>query len=116
MSQTAFVIAGDHATTVANDVHDFRYRASMRHLPVGAEVAARTNDVVETQFMVEQGTVGFMINGSEAVIFAGDFVRVPPGAVHAYRNAGDISARLLVRTTSPHTVKRALRVLMDHAA
>lgn len=116
MSHRAFVIAGNFAATVANDVQDFRYRAGIRDIAVGECVSPRTNEVVETQFVVEAGIVEFMVNGSEAVTFAGDFVRVPPGAVHAYRNAGNIPARLLVRTTSPLVMKRALRVTLENAA
>src|SRR5689334_15411503 len=106
MAKRAFVIAGDKAAKVANDESDFRYRASVHTLPVGAQVAVKTNPQAETQFMVEHGIVEFMVNGAASHALAGDFVRVPPGMTYAYRNAGDEIATVLERTVSPEAYKR----------
>lgn len=116
MTKRAFVIAGDRATTIANDVADFHYRAAVHVLPVGAQTAARVNAVAETQFMVEDGLVEFMVGGATTYLLAGDFVRVPPGVVYAYLNAGDGPATVLMRTTSPDVRKRAMRVRLEFAA
>ncbi len=110
MNNKAFVIANGEASHIANDECDFRYRAARHCLPVGVQAAAQTNTQAETQFMVEDGIVEFMIGGATAMVLAGDFVRVPPGVVHAYRNAGDSAAHLLVRRTSPQPTRRALRL------
>lgn len=116
MTKRAFVIAGDRATTIANDVADFHYRAAVHVLPVGAQVPINVNTLAETQVMVEDGLVEFMVGGCAATLMAGDFVRVPPGAVYAYRNAGDGPATVLIRTTSPEAQKRAMRVRLEFAA
>jgi mannose-6-phosphate isomerase-like protein (cupin superfamily) len=112
MAKRAFVIAGDRAARVANDDSDFRYRATAHMLPVGVQVAAKVNAKAETQFMVEDGIVEFMVSGAASHALTGDFVRVPPGMTYAYRNAGDGVATILERTVSPEAYKRALRIVV----
>lgn len=116
MGKRAFLIAGDRATLIANDVTDFSYRASVHHLPIGVQVPAHISERAETQFMVEDGIVEFMIGGAAGMALGGDFVRVPPSVPFAYRNAGDTAAVLLVRTTSPKAICRAIRVGFEFAA
>jgi quercetin dioxygenase-like cupin family protein len=116
MASRAFVIAGDRAAVVANDFADFFYRGTAHRLPVGAQTAARTNPLAETQLMVEDGIVEFMVGGASSHVLAGDFVRVPPGVVFAYRNAGDGPATVLLRHVSPGAQKRAVRVSVQFAA
>jgi mannose-6-phosphate isomerase-like protein (cupin superfamily) len=116
MCSKAFVITGDSVATIANDVTDFRYRAISHFVPVGVQAAARSAERVETQFMVAIGTVEFMIGGATAIAFAGDFVRVPPGIIYAWRNAGDTPAHILMRSVSPAPLQRAMRVRVDFAA
>jgi len=116
MGNRAFLIAGQCAARIANDDTDFRYRAATHDLPVGVQVSVRCNELSESQFLVEDGIVEFMIGGGTGIAFDGDFVRVPPGVVHAYRNAGDTAARILVRTVRPAPVRRALHVGFDFAA
>ena len=116
MGHRAFMIAGDRAEIVANDDLDFRHRAAAHQLPGGVQVAALCNEVSETQFLVEDGLVEFMIGGGAGIAFEGDFVRVPRGVVYAYRNAGDTAAKILVRSASPTPLRRALRVSFEFAA
>lgn len=116
MKRTSFVIAGSAAAVIANDGSDFRYHAALMVLPVDGKAEARTNQQYETQFLVEAGTVEFMIGGGTGISFAGDFVRVPPGIVHACRNMAEDPARVLVRHISPVPVQRAARVCIDFAA
>lgn len=47
-------------------------------------------------FYVLDGAFDFTIDGTAARVGAGDFVRIPDGAMHAFRNAGAAPARLLV--------------------
>lgn len=112
----AFFIAGGRAAPIANDVTDFRYRAGSVELPVGALVCAQVVDGLETQFVVALGTVEFMIGGATEIASAGDFARVPPGVVHAFRNAGDETAIVLKRRISPKPVEHALSITIDFAA
>lgn len=116
MGNRAFVIAGGHATLIANDVNDFRYHASAHYVPVGVQVPVRTHDRAETQFVVEDGVIEFMIGGAAGLVLAGDFVRVPAGVPYAYRNAGETTARVLVRAVNPTVVKRAVQITATFAA
>jgi quercetin dioxygenase-like cupin family protein len=116
MGNRAFLIAGDRATVIANDNCDFRYRATVHCLPVGAQVAAHSHATAETQFLIDDGIIEFMIGGMAGIVLAGDFVRVPQGVPYAYRNAGDTTARLLVRTTSPAAARRVARLSAEFAA
>ena len=97
MSDRAFVIAGDQAAVVANDIDDSRYRAAAHYVPVGVQVPVRSHDDAETQFMLEDGTLEFMVGGAATYLTAPNLIRVPPGVPYAYRNVGDDTARLLVR-------------------
>lgn len=116
MGNRAFVIAGGQAALIANDVSDFRYHAAAHYLPVGVQVPMRTHDRAETQFVVEDGVVEFMIGGAAGLVLQGDFVRVPAGVPYAYRNAGDSTARILMRAVNPAAVKRAVQVTATFAA
>jgi mannose-6-phosphate isomerase-like protein (cupin superfamily) len=116
MGHRGFMIAGGHAALVANDVNDFRYRATAHYVPVGVQVPVRTHDRAETQFVVEDGVVEFMIGGAAAIVLTGDFVRVPAGVPYAYRNAGDTTARVLMRAVNPTAVQRAMQVTVTFAA
>lgn len=116
MGQRAFLIMGSHARLIANDDCDFRYRASAHYLPVGAQVPTRCHERAEMQFMVEDGIVEFMVGGAAGIALAGDFVRVPAGMHYAYRNAGDETARLLVRSVNPVPTRRATEVIATFAA
>jgi len=116
MTNRAFAVAGGAAIAIANDVGDFRYRAMSVCVPIGIQAEARVAANVEVQIMVEDGFVEFMINGGAAVVLPGDFVRVPPRAVFAYRNAGDEPAHLLMRYANPAPIDRALRIVRDTAA
>ena len=116
MAQKAFVIAGDRAAIVANDNCDFRYRAAVHYVPVGVQVPVRCHDHAETQFMIEDGMVEFMIGGAAGYVLPGDFIRVPAGVPYAYRNAGDTTVRVLARTVSPQIAARALRITAEFAA
>ena len=101
MSNAAFVVTNGHASPVANDGCDFRYRANRQCVPLGVQVAARTLPDRDVQILLEDGFVEIMIGGATAIAVPGDFVRVPAGAIHAWRNAGEVDAHLLTRTVSP---------------
>lgn len=116
MGRPGFVIAGNRATPVANDNADFRYRASAHYLAVGVQAPARCHEHAETQFLVEDGIVEFMIGGAAGIVLSGDFVRIPAGVPYAYRNAGETTARLLMKSVSPHPARRASLVQATFAA
>lgn len=47
-------------------------------------------------FYVIEGTFAFAVDGEESTATAGDWVKVPDGAVHTFRNAGDTTGRLMI--------------------
>ena len=116
MNNRAFVIAGDQAAVIANDVDDFRYRAAAHYVPVGVQVPVRSHGDAETQFMLEDGTLEFMVGGASTCITAPHMVRVPPGVPYAYRNVGDHTARLLVRASKPEPTYKMIRAYIEYAA
>jgi mannose-6-phosphate isomerase-like protein (cupin superfamily) len=116
MNQRAFVIAGDRAAIVANDVEDFRYRAAVHYVPVGVQVPTRSHSGAETQFMLEDGTLEFMVGGASTFLSAPGIVRVPPGVPYAYRNVSEYTARLLVRVVQPEPTYKIIRASVEYAA
>jgi mannose-6-phosphate isomerase-like protein (cupin superfamily) len=115
MHDRAFFIAGDRAAVIANDIADRRYRAAAHHVPVGVQVPVRSHAGGETQLMLEDGTLEFMVGGAAGFVTAPHFVRVPPGVPYAYRNVGDHTARLLVRAAPQGPSPRLVRTV-GHAA
>jgi mannose-6-phosphate isomerase-like protein (cupin superfamily) len=116
MNTRAFVIAGDRATVVANDIEDARYRAEAHFVPVGVQVPARSRGDAETHFMLEDGMLEFMVGGASTYLSAPSHVRVPAGVPYAFRNAGDDTARLLVRANKPEPTYKMIRAFVEYAA
>lgn len=116
MTKKAFVIAGDRAALIANDITDFRYLGAAHYVPAGIQVPTTANGAAETQFMLETGTLEFMVGGASTFISGPDCVRVPPGVPYAYRNVGDRTARLLVRVVKPEPTFKIIRACIEYAA
>lgn len=71
-------------------------------VPVGAG-APPNHHAGETEgFFILEGQVGFMIDGTERIAKAGDFIQIPDGAVHAFEAIGDAPARLLILNAPGH--------------
>jgi mannose-6-phosphate isomerase-like protein (cupin superfamily) len=116
MSEKAFLIAGDRAAIIANDTVDARYRAAVHYVPVGVQIPIRSHDAAETQFMLEDGTLEFMVGGAATYVSAPSLIRVPPGVPYAYRNVGEDTARLLVRAVRPDEPVKMMRATIEVAA
>ena len=116
MNNRAFVIAGDRAAVIANDIDDTRYRAAAQYIPVGVQVPDRSHGNAETQFMLEDGTLEFMVGGAATFVTAPNIVRVPPGVPYAYRNVGDHTALVLVRANRPEATYKMIRAYVEYAA
>ena len=116
MTERAFFVAGDKAAIIANDVTDARYRASTHFVPVGVQLPTRSCQSAETLFLLEDGTLEFMVGGASTCITAPSVVRVPPGIPYACRNIGDHTARLLVRTSRLEPTYRMVRASIEYAA
>jgi quercetin dioxygenase-like cupin family protein len=76
----------------------------------------RTHDGTETQFLLQDGTLEFMVGGASTYIAAPSLIRVPPGVPYAYRNVGDDTARLLVRAARPAEPVKIVRASIEYAA
>lgn len=50
----------------------------------------------DESFYVLNGSFAFVIDGESRTVGAGDFVKIPDGAVHAFKNIGTAPARLLI--------------------
>jgi mannose-6-phosphate isomerase-like protein (cupin superfamily) len=116
MSDRAFFIAGDQAAVIANDSNDARYRAAVHYVPVGVQVPVRSHGDAETQFMLEDGVLEFMVGGAATYVAAPGMVRVPPGVPYAYRNVGEHTARLLVHASRPEPTFKMIRAYIEYAA
>lgn len=53
----------------------------------------------DESFYLQQGTLALEIGGQSLTASAGDFVHIPRGVVHAFRNTGEETAKLLVVAT-----------------
>lgn len=114
MSKT-FFLDGDRVVFVANaEGADLRYRAHVHVLLQGVQVPARTNDKSRLIFVIEHGTLEFMVGGAVGYVSAGEVVRVAPGIAFACRNVGDGEAVILSRCERPARAGR--RVSIEVAA
>jgi len=64
--------------------------------PGGAIAGKHVHSYITECFEVLAGIVGFHVDGRDEVAGVGERVEVPAGAVHAWWNAGDDEARVLV--------------------
>lgn len=113
MSRSFFVDDG-RIVFIANAGADLRYRAHAHRLPPGAMVPTRRNERSTLVFVVESGTLEFMVDGAAGFVRTGEIVRIAPGSSFAYRNAGSSDALLLSRCQAPARPVR--RVTVEVAA
>jgi mannose-6-phosphate isomerase-like protein (cupin superfamily) len=111
----SFFISANRVIFVANaDGADLRYRAHSHSVPPNVQVPARINERSETVFVVEHGTLEFMVGGAVGHVVSGGFVRVPAGIPFGYRNIGEDSAQILSRCVAPS--KTACKVTIEIGA
>lgn len=110
----SFFIDDDRIVFIANAGADLRYRAHAHRLPPGMQVPTRRNERSSLVFVLETGTLEFMVEGAVGCIRAGELVRIAPGASFAYRNIGNSEALLLSRCQAPTRPVR--RVTVEVAA
>jgi quercetin dioxygenase-like cupin family protein len=53
-------------------------------------------------FYILAGTYAFSVDGQDRVVGAGDYVPIPTGAPHAFRNVGEGEARMLILNWPGH--------------
>jgi quercetin dioxygenase-like cupin family protein len=64
--------------------------------PGGAIAGKHVHSYITERYEVVAGTVGFHVAGRDELARLGEPVEVPPGAVHAWWNAGEDEAHVLV--------------------
>ena len=107
----SFFMSANRVIFVANaDGADLRYRAHAHSVPPSVQIPARTNDRSETVFVVEHGTLEFMVGGAVGHVPSGGFVRVPAGIPFGYRNIGDDAAQILSRCIAPTKTSSKLTI------
>lgn len=117
MSRHAFFVAGDRVVHIANPSGaGFQYQAQAQVLLPEAQAPARQHETAETVIVVQRGILEVMINGATAMVGAGSFVRIPPKAWFAYRNAGQDAAQILSRTAPMPPVRESCRITIHIAA
>lgn len=53
----------------------------------------------DESFYLKQGTLALQVGGRTLTASAGDFVRMPRGTVHSFKNVGEETAKLLMVAT-----------------
>ena len=53
-------------------------------------------------FVVVEGALGFMVDGEEMLVRAGESLRVPDGATHAFQAVGESAARVMILNAPGH--------------
>jgi mannose-6-phosphate isomerase-like protein (cupin superfamily) len=76
--------------------------AEIRLAPGAQGPAEHVHRTTEERFTVEAGGVEFRVDGRTRELGPGAEVRVSPETPHTFRNAGDETARLTVRTVPPN--------------
>ena len=64
--------------------------------PGGAVAGKHVHAYVTERFEVVAGTVRFHLDGRDRIVAPGEWIEVPPGAVHDWWNVGDDEAHVLV--------------------
>ena len=53
-------------------------------------------------FVVLEGALGFLVDGEEVLVRAGESLRVPDGATHAFQAVGETAARVMILNAPGH--------------
>ncbi len=88
---------GEVAHLLAADEDGRRMEVDLWLQPGAAVAGAHVHEYFVERFLVQEGEVGFQVDGSERTVRAGgELVEVPAGAVHDWWNAGDGVAHVRV--------------------
>ena len=79
--------------------------------PNGFVAAAHMHPKQTERFEIEQGTVGFRLDGTDIVATAGETVVVPPGSSHKFWNAGETEARFVCEVRPALQFERLLETM-----
>jgi quercetin dioxygenase-like cupin family protein len=94
------------------------YFAMEALVPPGGGPPPHTHGLEDETFYVLEGSCSFRLEGRVVVAGPGDFVFVPRGIVHCFRNEGPETARLIITFTPSgieHFFEEALERALDPA-
>jgi mannose-6-phosphate isomerase-like protein (cupin superfamily) len=69
------------------------------------------HDNLTEHFNVVQGRIGFVVDGDEQIVTAGEQLTVPPGTWHRWWNAGEGEVRILSRVEPALRFEEAIMVI-----
>ncbi|MCZ7589917.1 MAG: cupin domain-containing protein [Gaiella sp.] len=96
----AFWGPGDHYTfLVTGEESGGAYFAMEALVPPGGGPPPHVHTRQDETFYLVEGEVEFLLGDTLVVAGPGDFVNVPRGTVHRFRNAGEETARLMLTFT-----------------
>jgi quercetin dioxygenase-like cupin family protein len=91
---------GDHYTfLVTGEESGGAYFAMEAFVPAGGGPPPHIHTREDETFYVLEGEIEFMLGEETILAGAGDFVNVPRGTVHRFRNSGTEAARLVLTFT-----------------
>jgi len=79
--------------------------------PSGFVASAHMHPYQNERFEIEEGTVGFKLDGKEIVAGPGETVIVPPGSSHKFWNAGETEAKFVCEVRPALQFERLLETM-----
>ncbi len=79
--------------------------------PHGFVAAAHVHPQQTERFEIEEGLVGFRLDGTEVLAGPGEAVVVPPGSSHKFWNAGETQARFVTEVRPALAFERLLETM-----
>jgi quercetin dioxygenase-like cupin family protein len=111
----AFWGPGDHYTfLVTGDESGGAYFAMEALVPTGGGPPRHVHTREDEMFYVLDGDVEFTLGENTVVAGPGDFVNVPRGTVHCFRNTGAETARIIL-TFTPAGIERWFEETLERA-
>jgi len=88
------IIVSGRDTAGAYSLMEYVIAARLADEPV--RYGAHKHGAIEETFLLQQGSLEFLLGDQVTVLNAGDFVRVPAGTRHGYANTSGADVHLLV--------------------
>ncbi len=106
---------GDRYTfLITGEQSDGSYFTMEAWIPPGGGPPAHIHHHEEEQFYILAGEVTLQVGDHTVRASVGDFVHVPRGTVHAFRNAGETPAKMLV-TYAPAVIEKLFQEVFVRA-
>ncbi len=106
---------GDHYTfLVTGEESGGAYFAMEAHVPPGGGPPPHIHRDEDETFYLVEGEIEFRLGDETITAGPGDFVNVPRGEVHCFRNAGTETARLVL-TFTPAGIERFFEETLEPA-